>query len=165
MVAIKKVLVATGFDPASETALQYGRELARVFHATLDVLHVTRPIYLMAYAGVDYATVPVGLQEDLEQAAARQTAQLVTDEDRRDLQGKAVTVTAENPAVAIIEYAKKNQVDLIVIGTHGRGTVAHVFLGSVAERVVRLAPCPVLTVHHPEHEFLMPEELVAVART
>jgi len=50
------------------------------------------------------------------------------------------------------------------MGTHGRGAVAHLLMGSVAERVVRTAPCPVLTVRRPEHEFLVPDALVAVAR-
>ena len=50
------------------------------------------------------------------------------------------------------------------MGTHGRGAISHLFMGSVAERVVRTATCPVLTVHHPEHEFVIPDALVAVAR-
>jgi nucleotide-binding universal stress UspA family protein len=56
-----------------------------------------------------------------------------------------------------VKYAKARQIDLIVMGTHGRGTVAQILEGSVAERVVRLAPCPVLTVRHPEHEFVVPD--------
>ena len=60
------------------------------------------------------------------------------------------------PFLEIIRYAKENDVDLIVLGTHGRSGLAHVLLGSVAERVVRKSPCPVLTVRHPEHEFVMP---------
>ena len=67
------------------------------------------------------------------------------------------------PAHAITEYAKEAAVDLIVLGTHGRGAVAHLLMGSVAERVVRTAPCPVLTVRHPEHEFVLPDALVAFA--
>ena len=51
------------------------------------------------------------------------------------------------------------------MGTHGRGAMAHLLMGSVAERVVRTAPCPVLTVRHPEHEFVVPDALVAVAKT
>jgi nucleotide-binding universal stress UspA family protein len=61
-----------------------------------------------------------------------------------------------SPFLEIIRYAKENNIDLIVLGTHGRSGLAHVLLGSVAERVVRIAPCPVLTVRHPEHEFVMP---------
>jgi nucleotide-binding universal stress UspA family protein len=60
--------------------------------------------------------------------------------------------------VEIVRYAKERDIDLIVMGTHGRGLVAHAVLGSVAERVVRYAPCPVLTVRNPQHEFIAPAE-------
>jgi nucleotide-binding universal stress UspA family protein len=66
------------------------------------------------------------------------------------------------PALAIVTYAKDANLDLIVMGTHGRGGMAHVLMGSVAEKVVRTAPCPVLTVRHPEHEFVLPDALQVV---
>ena len=65
--------------------------------------------------------------------------------------------------MVIADYAEESDVDLIVMGTHGRGLLAHVFMGSVAERVVRIAPCPVLTVRNPEHEFVFPDALQTVA--
>jgi nucleotide-binding universal stress UspA family protein len=164
MIGIKKVLVATDFGPASETALRCGRELARAFHATLDVLHVSPNIYLTASMGYEYASLPIGMQEDIERNARRQTDRLLADDDIRDLQAKAVCVTNNTPASAIITYANECQADLIVMGTHGRGALSHMLLGSVAERVVRLAPCPVLAVHNPEHEFVSPETLVAAAK-
>jgi nucleotide-binding universal stress UspA family protein len=71
-------------------------------------------------------------------------------------------ITATSPALTIVEYAQNHEIDLIVMGTHGRGALAHLFMGSVAERVVRLARCPVLTVRHPEHEFIRPDALVTV---
>ena len=61
-----------------------------------------------------------------------------------------------SPFYEIIRYAKEQDVDLIIMGTHGRGGLVHVLLGSVAEKVVRKSPCPVLTVRHPEHEFVHP---------
>jgi nucleotide-binding universal stress UspA family protein len=73
-------------------------------------------------------------------------------------------VTGTNPAATIVDYARAHMIDLIVLGTHGRGAVAHMFMGNVAERVVRSAPCPVLTVRHPQHEFVLPDALVAVSR-
>jgi len=60
------------------------------------------------------------------------------------------------PANRSITVAREQQADLIVLGTHGRSGPAHVMLGSVAEKVVRKAPCPFLTVKHPEHVFVMP---------
>ena len=69
-------------------------------------------------------------------------------------------VTAEvregTPFYEIIQFAKENDIDLIVMGTHGHTGLAHLLMGSVAEKVVRKAPCPVLTVRHPEHEFVHP---------
>ena len=62
---------------------------------------------------------------------------------------------AETPAAEIAKFAKDENIDLIVRGTHGRGFVAHVVLGSVAEKVVRTAPCPVLTVRNSQHEFVV----------
>jgi nucleotide-binding universal stress UspA family protein len=61
-----------------------------------------------------------------------------------------------SPFYEIIRYAKERDIDLIVMGTHGRSGLVHVLLGSVTEKVVRKAPCPVLTVRHPEHEFVHP---------
>ncbi|MEI6137516.1 MAG: universal stress protein, partial [Chloroflexota bacterium] len=61
------------------------------------------------------------------------------------------------PALSIVEYARAREIDLIVMGTHGRGALAHVMVGSVADRVVRLAPCPVLTVRSVEREFVVPD--------
>jgi nucleotide-binding universal stress UspA family protein len=88
----------------------------------------------------------------------------VTDEDRQMLHAKLVTVVSSTPSASIVDYATSAKIDLIVMGTHGRGPLAHFMMGSVAERVVRLAPCPVLTVRHPEHEFIIPDALVAVAK-
>jgi nucleotide-binding universal stress UspA family protein len=65
--------------------------------------------------------------------------------------------------VDIIEYAVDHEIDLIVMGTHGRGALRHLLMGSVAERVVRSAPCPVLTVHAVERDFLQPDVMEAVA--
>ena len=73
-------------------------------------------------------------------------------------------IASTTPALTIVEYAELNHIDLIVTGTHGRGAVAHLLMGSVAERIVRTAPCPVLTVRHPEREFVVPDALVAIAR-
>ena len=167
MITIKDILVATDFGPASANALRYGRALAGRFGARLHVLHVTHNIYLTAATTYGYAGVPFEAQAEIEQAARAQTEALLTDEDRRDLGAIATTVTDSSPAVAMIEYARNNSIDLLVLGTHGRGSLSHLFMGSVAERVVRMAPCPVLTVHDPEHEFVVPDagEAEAVAGT
>ena len=78
----------------------------------------------------------------------KQLDRIVTEEDRQMLAAKIIVMMSNNAAQAITSYANDAQVDLIVVGTHGRGGMAHLFMGSVAERVVRTAPCPVLTVRH-----------------
>jgi nucleotide-binding universal stress UspA family protein len=162
MIALKHILVATDFGGTAEAALNYGRELARTYGATLHVLHVVDDVYLRL-GGDAYVAVLPDLQRDAEQAAQARLDALLVDNDPNPLPVKKATLTSPATALAIVDYAKANAIDLIVVGTHGRGAVAHLLLGSVAERVVRTAPCPVLTVRHPEHEFIRPDALVAVA--
>lgn len=159
MIALKTILVATDFSVEADAALLYGRALARTFGATLELLHVADNIYLRL--GSDTFIPPPELQSGLEAAARQQLDELLVDNDPSPLPTKSIVVVASVPALAIVEHAKKARVDLIVIGTHGRGAVAHLLMGSVAERVVRTAPCPVLTVRHPEREFVMADALAA----
>jgi nucleotide-binding universal stress UspA family protein len=164
MIAIKEILVATDFGPASDNALRYGEALAREFSARLHVLHAAPNIYATSMDGYGYAAISPQVQEDIEVAARRHMRERVSEEDQQELRAKTTVITHNSPAIAIVEYAKANAIDLIVLGTHGRGAIAHVLLGNVAERVVRTAPCPVLTVRDPEHEFVVPDALVAVER-
>jgi nucleotide-binding universal stress UspA family protein len=163
MFKLKTVLVATDFSKPSEAALAYGRELARTFDAQLTLLHVADNIITRyAYEGVMALTIDV--QIDYEKAKEAQLNGLLQEDDRRELGAKAVLRTSNTPADAIVEYAKDAGVDIIVMGTNGRRALAHWILGSVAERVVRMAPCPVLTVRSPEHEFIAPDALAAATR-
>ena len=164
MILLKKILVATDFSEPSDAALAYGRELGRTFNAQLFVLNVTDNVMARAYGGDGFVFSDPSFQQDVEATARKQVEALLTDEDRQQLRAEAVVLSSSTPAYAIVDYASAHEFDLIVMGTHGRGAVAHLLMGSVAERVVRTAPCPVLTVRRPEHEFLVPDALVAVAR-
>jgi nucleotide-binding universal stress UspA family protein len=164
MIAIKKILVPTDFGEAADAALAYARALARNFGATIDVLHVAEDVSARMFAGEVYAAVPQSMQADIEKMARKQLDQRVVDNDPTPLVMQPVVVTSNAPALTIVQYAKESAIDLIVMGTHGRGAMAHLLMGSVAERVVRLAGCPVLVVRHPEHEFVVPDALVAAAR-
>jgi nucleotide-binding universal stress UspA family protein len=164
MIALKRILVATDFGEAADAALAYGRELARAFGAQLDVLHVADNVLTRGFGADGYVAVYSDLQHDVEAAALRQLDALLSSEDRTELHARTVLLTSNSPAFAITEYARDEKIDLVIMGTHGRGPLAHLLVGSVAERVVRTAPCPVLTVRHPEHEFVLPDALVAVAR-
>jgi nucleotide-binding universal stress UspA family protein len=164
MIALKNILVATDFSEPSDAALAYGRALARTFGATLHVANVVDNVPALVYGAEAYAVSMPELQQEMEASARKQLADLLVDNDRPPLPVRPVVLTSSAPAAAIVGYAKSERIDLIVAGTHGRGGVAHLLMGSVAERVVRTAPCPVLTVRHPEHEFVIPDALVAVAK-
>lgn len=164
MITLKNILVATDFSEPSDAALTYGRALARTFGATLHVVHVVGSVPTLVYGAEAYAASMPELQQELEDGARKQLADLLVDNDKRPLPVRPVVITSNAPAQAIVDYAALKRIDLIVTGTQGRGGVAHLLMGSVAERVVRSAPCPVLTVRHPEHEFVLPDALVSVAR-
>jgi nucleotide-binding universal stress UspA family protein len=151
MIAIKKILVPIDFSECSDAALRYGRELAATFGAAVHLLHVIQNPYSQGWVTEGFAA-PLGdvLTQWENQARDRMTESL------HETERETVTVaTRIGPAfLAIVDYAQQQEIDLIVIGTHGRGPLGHALLGSVAERVVRKAGCPVLTVHHPQHEFV-----------
>jgi len=165
MIAMKNVLVATDFGEAADTALAYGRELATRFGATLHVLHVAENVYITAFGAETYASFAPDLQRDIEEAAHKRLDEKLIDSDRSGPRTIPAVMTSSSPAFAIIDYAREHEIDLIIMGTHGRGTLGHFIMGSVAERVVRLAGCPVLTIRHPERDFVHPDALTAVETT
>ncbi|MBI4637731.1 MAG: universal stress protein [Candidatus Rokubacteria bacterium] len=121
---VRQVLLATDFSEPSEMATRVAREYARRLDARLHVLHVVSPV-------TDPASRPL-----LEKLAAEVGREVPV----------VVEVVSGGPAREIIRYAQSHAIDLIVLGTHGRTGWSRALLGSVAERVVRWAPCPVLTV-------------------
>lgn len=163
MIALKTVLVATDFSDASVSALDYGRHFARTFGATLHVIHVVENV-MARFAADAYPVMLPDLQRDVEEAGQKKLLATLDNEDFAQLGAVPVIRTSAAPASAIAEYARDAKVDLIIMGTHGRGGVAHWLMGSVAERVVRIATCPVLTVRHPEREFIAPDALVTVGK-
>ncbi len=161
MIGIKNVLVATDFSPVADTALIYGRALARMFGGRLHVLHVVDNVAArFAYADASIAGfAPSELQADVERAAAEELERVIGDDDRRDLQATPVLRVSRSTAKGIADYANEAAIDVIVIGATGRGTMNRMLMGSVADKVIRHAPCPVLAVHHPEREFVVPDAL------
>jgi nucleotide-binding universal stress UspA family protein len=147
------VLVATDFSVAAEGALEYGRTVAHLFGARLHLLHVVDNYFLRPVASDTHALVT---------SARSQLAAQLTADDRSTLQAIESIETSDHPADAIVDYARNADIDLIVMGTHGRPAFDRLFLGSVAERVVRTAPCDVLTVRHPAGEFAATDAAVHV---
>jgi nucleotide-binding universal stress UspA family protein len=163
MITLEKVLVPTDFSRPSETALMYGRELAMRFGATLHVVHVAENVYTSAFGAENYAIMAAGLQQKIEDDAQRFLHELLIDRDKSGPPTIPVILRSSSAAMAVLDSAKEHEIDIIVMGTHGRGALAHLVTGSVAERIVRLAPCPVLTVRQPEHEFVQPDALADTA--
>jgi len=162
MMTVNQILVASDFSESADAAFLYGRELAIRFGARVHLLHVAQDIYINMLGAANYLSMAPVIQNQIEEDARRHLRELVGAKGDGEPDTVTCVLTASSPAVAIVEYARANSIDLIVIGTHGRGAVAHLFLGSVAERVVRLAPCPVLTVKHPGREFARTDALEAV---
>ena len=155
MLAIKTILVPTDFSEASETAVKYAKALAEAFGSSLHLVHVLEDLLAHAWAAEVYVASMPSLREEIEKEATARLGAMATDEERQRL-NVTTALVAGNPFLEIIRYARAHGVDLIVIGTHGRGPIAHMLLGSVAEKVVRKSPCPVLTVRPAQHEFVMP---------
>ena len=164
MITIKRVLVATDFSSVAETALVYGRQLARTFGAQLQVLHVVDDFSRFNYADGAGLLPPTAFREEIERAGREKLEALMRDDDRRELRAVTVLRQGHSTAKEIAQYANDAAIDIIVIGATGRGALDRMLMGSVADKVIRQAPCPVLTVHHPEHEFVGPDALQVVSQ-
>jgi universal stress protein A len=148
--SLKKVLVPIDFSECSKKALRYAVPLAKQHGAEISLLYVVPPHYqAVENYGLDYAK----LEEDLRVGGQKQLAEWAAKEVRGEVSADTL-VRIGPPAEEIIAVAKKGLSDLIVISTHGHTGLRHVFMGSVAEKVVRHAPCPVLVVREWEREFL-----------
>ena len=152
-IQLKKILLPTDFSDYSATATKYACELATKFDAELHLLHAleiqaTTPAFVMGLA------IPSYTHES--QAAVETAMNNVLDSQWSADRTVVHAIVEGSPKVEIIQYARKHAIDLIVLATHGRTGLSHVIMGSVAEAVVRTAPCPVLTVRSEGHQFVMP---------
>ncbi len=140
-----RILVPIDFSAPSDAALEYARTVATRFGASLHLLHVAEDPYRALYSAEVYVPEMEGLRDQILADATSRLKNRLQSSDIRELNATAEAVIG-TPAGSIVEYAGAHDIDLIVMGTHGRGGMSHLLMGSVAERVVRTAPCPVLTV-------------------
>ena len=146
---INRILLPTDLSEASQPATAHAVELAKSFGAELHLLFVIEEPPFYAPLG--------GYYPDREQWTAFADSGLDNWISETDSEGlKIVREKVFGHPVSILEYAKGHDIDLIVVGTHGRGMLPHLMMGSVAENVVRQAKCPVLTVRPDQHGFAMP---------
>jgi nucleotide-binding universal stress UspA family protein len=140
----RHILAPTDFSEYSKTAVASALELAKKFGAKLTILHVVEPppYPIEGYVPPNLSTT---FLEDLERQASQDLAQVVPEAEAANVE-VARLVTVGTPYRRIIDTAEAQQVDLIVMATAGRTGFSHLLLGSIAERVVRTASCPVLTI-------------------
>lgn len=160
MLPIQQILVPTDFSQPAAQALEFARGLAHEFGSHLHLLHVVPEPHVYPW-GTEMPTVAMsGLLAETEQAAREQLTTLAKS-TRLPADQVTVHVTVGSPVTDILGYISRHHVDLVVIGTHGRGTLEHFLLGSVAERVVRRSPTPVLTVHGAERTAELKAKVMA----
>ncbi len=150
-IQLQTICVPVDFSDTSAAALNYAKALADAFGAKLHLLHV-----LVNWFPDGDLPVNPQVYVELEKSARKQLDNLLTPQETQKYGAHAELLNGSSEFVEIVRYARDKNIDLLVMGTHGRGVIAHMLMGSVAEKVVRKAPCPVLPVRHPEHEFVMP---------
>jgi nucleotide-binding universal stress UspA family protein len=155
MIKLKRILAATDFSECSDRALGYACGFAEAFSAELHLVYVIEPpAAVYSEPGFGYLGIE-GFEESMRKDADERLNALPAP-PWKGQQAVVRKILFGTPFVEIVRYARENELDLIVMGTHGRGAIAHLLMGSTAERVVRKAPCPVLTVRPEEHEFVHP---------
>lgn len=146
MASVKRIVVGIDFSKLSQVALDYAIGLARDFGARLRVVYVVEPV---EFAGVDvFGGAPIATQSIVDEHIRQARAEMDRLERRKlaGLPGASATVEIGRPADVLAAAGGTGRANLIVVGTHGRSGLAHLVMGSVAERVVRHAACPVLVV-------------------
>lgn len=146
MIPIHRILVPTDFSDPAGAALNWATTLAREFDSTVYLLHVVPEPYVYPW-GTELSTMPIGDLLAQSEQAARERLQQLAQETGLSADRVIVRVSMGRPVDHILTLVDEEKIDLVVLGTRGRGLVGHLLIGSVAERVVRRSPVPVLSVH------------------
>lgn len=144
---IKKVLVPVDFSDYSKSSLRYAVNFAKHFNAELFLVYVVEPMVYPPDFSMGQIAIP-SVDLEMDKRAAEELNNLAKKEIPAELKSKVIVKTGK-PFVEIIETALAEDIDLIIIATHGHTGIEHVLFGSTAEKVVRKAPCPVLTLREP----------------
>jgi len=154
MIHVDKIMLCTDFSDESKHAAPYAIDLAEHYNAELQVIHVfdetaLDPVFFSFEGSMS------DFIRDFRENFASKIEEFLSDFNTENIQIAPVLANG-SPFVEIVRYAKLNGIDFIVAGTHGRSGLSHMLLGSTAEKIIRKAHCPVLTVRNPEFEFEMP---------
>jgi nucleotide-binding universal stress UspA family protein len=155
VIKLKVILVPTDFSESARHALTYGMSFAREYGARLVLLHVVENL-TVGYAS-DLFPVPMAeVFQEISGYARAELAKLGAEAREKDIEVEEQVVQGK-PSAEIIRFAAERSVDMIVLGTHGKGMLDQALFGSTTERVVRRAPCQVLSVRLAEHAFVHAE--------
>ena len=144
---VQRICVPTDFSERGDAAVQYGATLARKFGAALHIIHVIHDVS-EKLRHPDFTSQDTSVHQflgALEKGATEYLARLTAQKEWADLTVERVHLYGD-PVTEICRYAEQNKIDMLIVGTHGRTGLTHLLMGSVAERVVRGAKCPVLVV-------------------
>ncbi len=151
-----RIAYPTDFSELAQGALGYARELAETFDSVLHCVHVVDEAY-QYWSAMGPESIPVGPPPEDMIELARTRMERFRTEHLQGMKHEPVTgVLMGRPFAEIIGYVRANKIDLIVMATHGRGSIAHVLLGSTTEKVLRKAPCAVLSIRPSDQKFVMP---------
>lgn len=148
MLEIRNILAPTDFSPHAAKAVKYACGLAERLGATLHLLHALTEVMPMGPDPCVAAVLPPEFYRETEAGSLRALQSLI-DPSWGSPVSVAETVRWGSPVEVIVDHARAHRIDLVVIATHGRTGLGHVLLGSVAERIIRESPCPVLTIRDP----------------
>jgi len=152
VINLKRILVPTDFSESARHALLYGTSFAREYEGELLLLHVVENL-TVGYAS-DLFPVPMAeVFDEISGYAKAELAKLGAEVKEKGITVRELVVQGK-PSAEIVRVAREETADMIVLGTHGKGMLDKALFGSTAERVIRRAPCPVLTVGLEEHEFV-----------
>lgn len=154
---INRILVPIDFSDYSKKALRYAINFAKLFNAEMILIYVVEPILYPPDFSMGQIAIPT-VSTEFDERAKEELTKLSKSEIPQGVKVSTVIKTGK-PFVEIIETAREADVDLIIIATHGHSGVEHILFGSTAEKVVRKAPCPVLTLREPVKGFLFKEEI------
>ena len=155
-IKLERILYPTDFSEFSLHALPHALALADAFGASLSCLNVVDEAY-QYWSSMGPESIPVGPPPDNLLESAESRMKQFCDEHLCGIKPPPITnVRLGRPFLEIIGYSREHDISLIVMGTHGRGAIAQILLGSTTEKVVRKAPCAVMTVRTAAQDFVMP---------